>query len=264
MQATLKPMLAVLVATMLASVVPLEAAAQDFRIESWVFRGKEKDPISESLTLCKGGVVYDFALPELNEITVFDPGHARFVLLDCTFRVKTILTTREVLDFVVNLKTSPNYAKQSFLFEPSYKESYDAETKWLTLAGKDNNPITYRAKLLDPAPTDPDIPKEYRRFADWYSRFNAVYKGNLHTLARIPLNQAIANRGTVPEEVELVINGRVGKAEVRSRHLFNWALSATDMKRIEKAGEGLSEFEEVSLEEFKKAPGTKVAAGKGK
>ena len=66
----------------------------------------------------------------------------------------------------------------------------------------------------------------------------------------------------MPEEVELTINGRVGKAEVRSRHLFNWKLSATDLKRIEKAGEGLAEFDDISLSKFK--PNTKVVASQGK
>lgn len=260
MRAMLRLSPAILVAAVLGSTCGLESHAQDFRMESWVYRGKEKEPVSESLTLFKGGMVYDFALPELNEITVFDPSHARFVLLDCKRQVKTVLTTVEILEWVEDLKLRQGSTKD-YLFEPKFEESYDAESRWIAMTGKDDNPISYRAKLLDPRPADAAYVKEYRRFADWYSRLNAAYKGNLHTLARIPLNKAIAERGGVPEEVELTISGWGGKA-VRSRHLFNWKLSATDLKRIEKAGDGLSEYENVSLSKFR--PNTKVAASQGK
>lgn len=235
------------------------APAVEFRMQSEVYRGKEKEPVSESLTLFKGGVVYDFSLPEATEITMFDPVHGRFVLLDCRRNVKTILSTAEVLAFLKNLHEQPEFAKQAYLFDPKFKESYDAKTHWLTLDGE-SQPISYRAKLLNDKPADPEIATEYRKFADWYSRLNAV-KGNLHTLARIPLNRAIANHESVPEEVELTIDGRVGKAEVRSRHLFNWVLSANDVKRIAKVGECNADFDEVPFAEFKAS--TKVA-GKGK
>ena len=233
------------------------ARGEEFRLESWVYRGKEKAPVSESLTLFQRGVVYDFALPDLNEITIFDSDRAKFVMLDCERRVKTTLTTVELLEFVSNLKSDPKLAKQAALFDPKFKESFDAESKWLTLAGE---PISYRAKLLDPKPTDSEVPQQYRRFADWYSRLNAAYKGNLHTLARVPLNRAIAERGSVPEEVELSIHGKVGRIDVRSRHLFNWTLSQTDLKRIDKANSGLADYQEISLSEFKQTPKVTTAS----
>ncbi len=50
---------------------PGAAEADDFRIETKVFTGKETEPSSETLTLFRGGQVFDF-LTKPNEITLFD------------------------------------------------------------------------------------------------------------------------------------------------------------------------------------------------
>ena len=46
------------------------AAAEDFRVDTEVFNGDEKEPFAESLTLFAGGRVYDFLLNEPQEITI--------------------------------------------------------------------------------------------------------------------------------------------------------------------------------------------------
>ena len=236
-----------------------QSFAQDFRMESAVYSGTEKEPFSESLTLFKAGVVYDFALPEFDEVTVYDAAHARFVLLDNTRRVKAIYDTADLLTFVEKLRSEPEFAKQRFLLNPEFKEEHSPETRWLTLTA---DQITYRAKThkLD----EPDAARTYRKFADWFARFNAAYRGSVHSLARLELNRALAEKGFVPEEVELTVTPKsfagIGgkKLEIRSRHLYN-KLSETDQKRIEKAGAGMADYTQVSLAEFKKS--AKLAAG---
>ena len=114
--------------------------------------------------------------------------------------------------------------------------------------------ITYRAKLL--VPEDADAARAYRKFADGYARLNAAYKGNFHTLARLDLNRSLAEKGQVPQEVELTVTPKTllgKKLEIRSRHLYNWTLSEPDQKRIDKAGVGMADYIEIGLPEFKKS-----------
>ena len=48
------------------------AMAEDFRVETDVFVGGEKEPVAQNVTLFSGGLVYDFPLIGPQEITVFD------------------------------------------------------------------------------------------------------------------------------------------------------------------------------------------------
>ena len=45
--------------------------AEDFRIQTRVYRGDEETPVSQNLTLFRAGVVYDF-LSEPAETTIYD------------------------------------------------------------------------------------------------------------------------------------------------------------------------------------------------
>ena len=47
-------------------------AGQEFRIETDVFVDEQKEPIVETLTIFSDGVVYDFLLTGVEEITLFD------------------------------------------------------------------------------------------------------------------------------------------------------------------------------------------------
>ena len=72
--------------------VPRAARAEEFRIETRVYVGDEKEPVSETTTLFLDGVVYDF-LAEPAQIAVFrKPGGGkpgRFILLDPEHGVRT-------------------------------------------------------------------------------------------------------------------------------------------------------------------------------
>ncbi len=107
-----------LVAGGLAAIVAIAAATMrgpaegtaGFRVDNWVFVGDEQRPQSQSVTVFHDGRVYDFLtepdeitvfdkltplqhgdgpLDKPAEITIFDPGHHRFVLLDPAHRVMT-------------------------------------------------------------------------------------------------------------------------------------------------------------------------------
>jgi hypothetical protein len=228
--------------------------AEEFRVETEVFVGHQDEPIAENVTLFSSGLVYDFPLVGPEEITVFDPSRGRFVLLDGQRKVKTTLTTDELLKFAAAMKVQAHGMDGvvAFAANPRFEESLDEETGWLSLAG---NVITYRAKC-----TIPKIPSAvlgYQEFADWYARLNATRPGALPPFARMELNRAVAQRQQVPEEVELVVEPKhrfVGrKLVVRSRHIFNWRLSNTDRKRIDKAGTWMAEFQPISFRDYRQS-----------
>src|SRR5580704_1943010 len=99
-----KPVMACALAAALASLISRPAAADDFRIETKVFVGKETEPASEDLALFRGEQVYDF-LSKPREVTVFDKPRSRVILLDPARRVKTEVTMERLMAFSDELRT---------------------------------------------------------------------------------------------------------------------------------------------------------------
>ncbi len=239
--------------SLLAGQVPAAAAmAEDFRIETDVFLGGEKEPVAQNVTLFSGGLVYDFPLIGPQEITVFDEARGRFVLLDVPRKTKTTLTTQELLQTTAAIKVQAQELDGVFAFaaDPQFQSEADGADGWLTLS---SSLLSYRAKGIKPklaATAD-----AYRDFADWYARLNATRPGNLPPFPRLELNRTLAERQQVPEEVELTVEpknrwtGR--KLVVRSHHIFNWRLSNTDRKRIETAGTYMADFQAISFQDYR-------------
>lgn len=230
------------------------AVADEFRVETDVFLGGQEKPFARNVTLFTSGLVYDFPRTGSDEITVFDPSRGRFVLLDPRRKVKTTVTTQELLELAAAIKVHAKELDGAFAFaaNPDFDEELDRETGWLTLSSQ---LLTYRARCT--TPKHPSAVTSYRSFADWYSRLNATQSGSLPPFARMELNRAIAGRDQVPEEVELTVEPRhrfAGrKLVVRSRHLFNWRLSNTDRKQIDHAGTCMADYDTVTLREYRRA-----------
>src|SRR5438067_5265631 len=93
-----------LLAAALASVPPI-ASGQDFRIDTEIFVGQEKEPKVQTLTIFADGRVFDFLQTEPRQITVFDPLRGQFTLLDETRREKAAVTTAGLLASMLELET---------------------------------------------------------------------------------------------------------------------------------------------------------------
>lgn len=229
--------------------------AREFRIETDVFVGKQKEPVSETLTIFRNGVVYDFLLTGVEEITLFDRDRNRLVLIDTQRKVKTTLSMDDIVTFVAKMKAQLADKQQGFLVDGS-SDVVIEDDGWLKLA---NERVTYRSKCVKPKEKATAL--AYQEFADWYARLNAM-RGNLPPFLRIRLNSEIAKRGLIPKTIERTINiqgSLTGKKQVvRSQHLANWRLSKTDQKRIDRAGTYLTTFPTVPFREYVGLP---VAAG---
>lgn len=228
-----------------------EPRGEEFRVETDVFLGGEKEPIARNLTLFVDGLVYDFPLIGPQQATVFDADRGRFVILDVERKLKTTVTTQRLLEFSAAIRLHAEDLKGVFAFaaHPKFAEDFSQAEQSLVLASES---LTYRAKVGEPK--SKAASQQFQHFADWYARLNSMRPGSLPPFARIELNKAIGDRGVIPEEIALTIepgNRFTGKKlEMKSRHLFNWRLSNTDRKRISEAGDQMASFQAVAAEEF--------------
>jgi hypothetical protein len=236
------------------------AGAQDFRVDTEVFFGTEKEPV-EALTVFTKGRVYDFLLAEPREITVYDPINGKFTLLNEARQVQASITTQELMAFTLDMHTQAKQAKDSllaFAADPKFETNFEDVTEngqsfvRVVMAGK---PLEYVA--LGQKPERVETARIYRNFADWYARLNATRTLNLPAGARLALNQAMAERDLLPREITRTITppGRLSKKlEVKSRHLVNWTLSVKDRKEIERASGCMATFRSVSYDEYRSLP----------
>lgn len=235
------------------------AAAQDFRVDTEIFADKEKEPFVETLTLFADGRVYDFLLTEPKEITIFDPQRGTFTLLAPNLKLKTVITTQEVLECCLALNTHAAQSGNSlfaFAAQPEFavtEEAVPSNGETLSQVTLTAHPITYAA--VGKKPTQADAARAFRQFADGFARLNAIRPGNLPPEPRLKLNAELADRGLLPTEITRIItpsNPLTKLLEHRSRHLVNWTLSRTDRGRIEQAGGYLtaSDFRTVDFGDY--------------
>lgn len=247
---------AVLACAALASFVSARAAADDFRIETKVYVGKETEPASQDLTLFRGEQVYDF-LDKPREVTVFDKPRSRVILLDPVRRVKTEVTMERLMAFSDELRTW--CGKQSdpllkFAAEPRFDQSLDGASGELVFTSPF---LTYRIATVK-AGTD-DIALQYKEFSDSYARLNAMTNpGSTPPFARLKIDEALFLSHAVPEKVQLTMPARSrfgGKPTiVRSEHSVNWRLLEADQQRIQEAEEFLVTFTPLTIERYLGAP----------
>jgi hypothetical protein len=236
-------------AAMLVLATP--SAAENFRIETKVYAGKAKTPVSENVTLFQAGYVYDY-LSGPERVAVFDQPHGRFILLDPERKLKAEVKTEKVLEFASRLKdlvgkNSTPFMK--FAAEPEFETGFSEDGE-LTLESKF---ITYHMKT-EPAQT-PDAADQYRDFSDWYARFNAMTNpGSTPPFPRLAANEELAQRGLVPTEVQLTINAQPSltarPVAMRSEHHYSWRLLQRDIERIAETANQLATFKTVELSEL--------------
>lgn len=251
---------------LLAGAATLSAEGLQFRVDTEIFKNDEKKPILEQLTIfADDGTVYDFILTSPPEVTVFDPRHGRFTLLDETRKVKAVVKTQELLDFTLDLQkhaAQQRNALFAFCATPHFDtltadiERQGQSMTELRLVGK---PMSYT--VLGVKPPEADAVKAYRHFTDWCARLNSTRGGNLPSGARLELNRELADRGLLPFEIVRKIPATLplGKDfDLKSEHRVNWALCGEDQKKIERAGDMMAKFEMVSYVDYC-APDSKPA-----
>ena len=240
------------------------SSALDFRVETDVFLGTGKDPVSENLTLFTGGQVYDFLLSGSKEITIYDPARGQFKLLDTERKLRSDISTQVLLEKVEAIEKLIANGDDPFL-KAVLKPKFETKVEEFEENGESRVRITLTSKeiiykVVGSRPKHPEAVHAYRQFADYFARFNSVRRGGFPAGARLALDQALAERGLVPIEIERtdVVAGK--KLERRSRHLINYVLSKQDLQKIDTAGNYLTEFRSLDFEEHRRMEPLSTAA----
>ncbi|MCA9227760.1 MAG: hypothetical protein KDA47_19200 [Planctomycetales bacterium] len=243
-----------------ASVAARDTRADEFRIDSAVYRGEENTPLLETKTLFSEGLAYDFMLTGSKEITVLDPIRGRIILLDPKNERLCTVSTEEILRFTAEVRNLIGDNRRETL-DPEFTESYDEASKQLTMRSKY---LIYESTGVTPKHLT--AVAMYRAFADWSARLNAMRPNNPPPFGRLKLNAAIAERNLIPRTVTRTTMSAAGplsaisrsRLVMRSDHLVVWSLSATDRKEIGQVSDYLTKFKPVTFEDYH-APSATVA-----
>ena len=235
--------------------------ADDFRIETRVYVADEQEPLSQNLTLFRGGVVYDFpsgaASPADADITVFDPPRRTIRLLDTTRRIRTELRREHISEYIQRQRDIAREQTSNemlrFLADPQFQESYDEASQTLDLT---SSWLSYRLTML-PAKNE-TVAAQYHEFADWYARLNPLLHAEAGPpFARLYVNRALLKHQALPADVTLLgpkksapLGGEQHEFRLHSEHQVEWRLYAADEERIEQVRQHLVQFEQVPFEQF--------------
>ncbi len=228
------------------------ACGEDFRVENKVFMGNDTEAKIQSSTIFCAGVVYDF-LEKPREITVFDKARKRFVLLDPLRKLRTEVSTDEVVALNQKLKAWTSSQKDPsviFLGNPNFEESVDGKTGDLLF---DSPWISYRV-AAEPAQNE-EIARQYREFCDWHIQLNArLHPGYKQTFARLIVNEALERRQAIPREVHLTIKSKLPfqKTTARSEHQFIRRLLQSDRDRVAQTDQFMAIFQPVVFDQYQK------------
>jgi hypothetical protein len=224
------------------------AAADDFSIENSVYDGREL--ISRSTTLFVGDKVYDL-LSNPDEAIVFDLSGDRITLVDNVRRVRCELTTGDVSEFCEQVRArARNSGSESIRFaaDPEFRESLDPETNEVLLAG---TWLEYRARTT--APKNAEVLKRYESYVSRQAQLNTlVNPGAPPPSARLKLNEALARRQQLPEQVSLrrMSSETGGGKSLRAEHHYTWRLGEPDHQRIAAVEQKLASYPPVSVGNF--------------
>jgi hypothetical protein len=245
-------------ATVFASfiVAASTAVAEDFRVDSRVYIGKETTPHNSNTTFFQGAHVYDF-LDQPEQITIYDLGRERFVLMDTDRKVRTEITGEMITAFCKSLRVveaKHNDPLLRFALAPTFDEKEQ----------KDDGPRVFESKFITyrvnaSKPEDPTMAARYREFSDWSAKLNSlVNRGSLPPFPRLTLNTSLAKSGQVPDKLQVSLSPRSflpGRGVTfRSEHEFRPRLLDSDLKKIEHAGELLTSTKRVGLGEYLRTP----------
>jgi hypothetical protein len=257
--------------TILAALLVLSTATTgwtaDFRIETKVYNGKGKAPVSLNTSLFEAGFVYDYlflAGHESNpyQVAVFDQARGRFVLIDPARKIKAEVKTEDVRLFTEKWQSVAEKSSRPFMkfaAEPEFDVTFSEDGE-LSLS---SDFITYRLQTVPAGATEGAL--QYREFSDWYARFNAMATpGSTPPFPRMAVNEELAKRSLIPTEVQLTIPAASGTKAVslRSEHFVSWRLLPKDHKRIAETGHQLATFKLVDFDKFQEADQAKRVAAK--
>jgi hypothetical protein len=233
------------------------ARAANFRIDTKIYVEDDSEPVGHNLTLFRAGIVYDF-LAAPAETAVFKrsaEGGGRFILLDPARKLRSEISTQQIVAFLAELRNWAAMQKDpllKFAAAPQFEEHFDPTRGTLRL---ESDVMRYELQTIEAK--NPDALAIYRQFSDWYGRLGAVtHVGSTPPFPRLAVNAALARHGRLPESVRLVIEAskpyRTKPLVIRAEHQISWRLSRHDQQRIDELDEQLVNFRAIPYAQYRR------------
>ena len=234
------------------------AAAQEFGVYTKVFniagtRDKSApEVIVRSLTLFRSGKAYD-TIHSAGEVTIFEPGRRRFVIVNGPRRLATEVSFDEIerslkkaeavtREYIAELKRKGDARSLAAAapllgqLDPAFSEQFDLASATLLLPGRG---FRYRVRCTStPNTTGIDrlafhaARRRYLEYTDWTARLNyLLHPRALFPAPRVALNRALKTRKLLPLTVELRDNS-AGGFHLRAEHRYQWQLTGKDRDDI--------------------------------
>ena len=240
----------------LVAITVTAATAQEFTVYTKVFNvaGAKTAPevIVRSLTLSRSDKAYD-TIHSAGEVTVFEPGRRRFVIINGPRRLATEVSFEEIerslkkaesatREYIVELKRKGDARSLAAAtpllgqLDPAFSEQYDVASATLLLPGRG---FRYRVNCTS-TPDNASIDRlafnaarrRYLEYTDWTARLNyLLHPRALFPAPRLALNQALKTRKLLPLTVELRDNS-AGGFHLRAEHQYHWQLTGKDRDDI--------------------------------
>lgn len=228
----------------------LRAAATAFRVDTDVYlkvNNKNNVPDSQSLTLFKEGVYYDFPMDdEKQTITMTDPLGGRIVMLNASRQIKTVFKTADLSSRIDGLKKDLSTNKElAKMLSAAQQVTFDQTNNVLKVG---DDAVAYEATLQ--VARDPSMAQQYADFADWLARLNTLLPPNFPPFVRLELNRQIAARGALPDTITRTTRHNGNVSVIRSKQLVVPSLSKDDEEKVRIVGKLLQNCKEVSQTEF--------------
>ncbi|QDT39806.1 hypothetical protein [Stratiformator vulcanicus] len=195
--------------------LPGRATAQEFRIVTVVYRAGDANPVSRSLTLFRGGKVYDY-VGSADEVVVFESSRNEFLILNARQGLVTTVEQEQIRQRLGHVRdeteqyaaeliqqSRPDARRQvellSFQLAPKFDEHFDDKNGRLQLIG-DRVSYTFTGRQLE----DARLTQAYLGYADWVSRLNfLLHPTPLLPDVRVEANKALRRYDLFPLRVEL-------------------------------------------------------------
>ena len=200
--------------------------------------------VVRSLMLFHAGKVYDYIEPA-REVTVYEPAHRRFTVLNPRRQLCSELTHDEIRQFLglaedeaqKRLAFVPDESSASarkaleflrFQFQPDFESSFDNTRQQLKLTA-DN----FEYVVDGFQPETPEVVEKYLQVADWMAQFNSVlHPQSLFPAPRLKLNQELRSRGLLPLAINLKADSDPG-LHLQAKHEWTWKFQKTDRQLID-------------------------------
>lgn len=237
---------------LLSAVVGNMASAQQFIVDTAVTEppadpkpGERPRVVARSLTVFHAGKVFDYMPPPIGELSVYEPAHKRFVLLNGPRMIATTVTFEEIERHLETARNETrNYTQQlerrnepgsqaiieplKFTLEPQFSQQFDPVQQKLQL----NSP-RYSYSVECAAPKVREASMAYLNFADWAARLNyALHPNSLFPAPRLILNENLKSRGLLPVNVALDVQFD-SRVQRQADHKFTWEFNKQHRQHID-------------------------------